>query len=275
MAWNGNNYSFQPFWRETLSASRIVQDKTTGASIRCLWLLCAQDNHSPHVQTSVPGYGFTTIAVSLDPDVTWNYVFGVVDQLTSITFPNVKKMLYLQFSPGTFSRCFQIDSWQLINQVLRLEDTIPGRNLGPRLREAATQEEQTALVQNLLEGSQNMPRSFYLQQLSQYIWRRVLECQGNIRVKELSEETGYSEQYLRMITKRQIGLPPKQLAEQVRFQYALRDLCKNPTAQFSAISDKYMYADQAHFCRMFKRFTGVCPTTFVNSLCPAKTGKKE
>ena len=56
-------------------------------------------------------------------------------------------------------------------------------------------------------------------QVQQLIWER----RGAVKIKELERENCYSARRLQEVMVQQIGIAPKQLCRQTRFQHALRD----------------------------------------------------
>lgn len=59
-----------------------------------------------------------------------------------------------------------------------------------------------------------------------------------------------------------VGLPPKQLAELVRFRAVCHHLQTTPTASLAAVAFKMGYYDAAHLSRVFHRYAGQPPSRY-------------
>ncbi|MBS5468830.1 MAG: AraC family transcriptional regulator [Clostridium sp.] len=92
-------------------------------------------------------------------------------------------------------------------------------------------------------------------QVQQLIWER----RGAVKIKDLERETFYSARRLQEVIVQQIGIAPKQLCRQTRFQHALRDALSMQKLCMAQEAYGLGYCDQAHYSREFKEFMGICP----------------
>lgn len=112
-------------------------------------------------------------------------------------------------------------------------------------------------------------REFFLErqganhELERYIRKRIYQCNGNITIKDLSKETGYSECYIRRVFGQLHGISPKVFEKFVRFHYVMEELNNKDNAmQLDEIALTYGYYDQAHMLKEFKKFTNVTPEAY-------------
>jgi AraC-like DNA-binding protein len=82
---------------------------------------------------------------------------------------------------------------------------------------------------------------------------------GNVRIGELARRLGVSESTLRRHFGA-LGMPPKRFAGVVRFRRAHAYLRTTPGATWADVVARFGYADQAHFVRDYRRFSGAPPT---------------
>ena len=82
--------------------------------------------------------------------------------------------------------------------------------------------------------------------------------------KDLEQETLYSARRLQEVVTRQVGIGPKQLCRQTRFQNALRLLTSLEAGIYTQAQAAQIlgYSDQAHYNREFKEFSDVSPCQF-------------
>ena len=86
---------------------------------------------------------------------------------------------------------------------------------------------------------------------------------GRITVRELAFAMATTERTLRRAFDRVVGVSPKTYAAIVRVNRVIGQLHHSPPENWQDIVDHFGYADQSHFGREFRRYTGVSPTTYL------------
>ena len=86
---------------------------------------------------------------------------------------------------------------------------------------------------------------------------------GAIRVDALAGTLAVSPSTLRRRF-RALGMPAKRIAEIVRFRQAHAFLHGSPGATFAEAALEFGFADQAHFARDYRRFSGTPPTKWLH-----------
>ena len=93
-----------------------------------------------------------------------------------------------------------------------------------------------------------------------YAWGRLAETAGRLRIGMLAAELGCSRKHLAEQFRDQLGLSPKAVARLLRFNRALR-LTERGLGG-AEVAFRCGYADQAHFVKEFRRFSGSTPGAF-------------
>ena len=91
----------------------------------------------------------------------------------------------------------------------------------------------------------------------------ILNSSGAISVKEITEKLNISERTLQRLFKFQAGISPGKFSKIIRFQASLEQLNKEEYLKLNQIAYENGFADQSHFIRMFKQYTGSTPSSFV------------
>jgi transcriptional regulator GlxA family with amidase domain len=90
----------------------------------------------------------------------------------------------------------------------------------------------------------------------------MLSLNGQLSVKELSEQLNISKRQLERKFSSIIGLSPKQLSKIIRLQATLKMLANHQFTSLTSVAYEGDYYDQAHFIKDFKEFTGLSPKKF-------------
>lgn len=86
---------------------------------------------------------------------------------------------------------------------------------------------------------------------------------GNLRLADLAETVGYSHKYIDKVFKLQTGETMKNYANKVRIEKAVKLIEEN---RMSEIIDLLGYYDQSHFITSFKRYKGMTPRQYKESI---------
>ena len=93
----------------------------------------------------------------------------------------------------------------------------------------------------------------------------ISDSHGQVKVKEVAQQTCYSERHLNRLFLTQIGMNIKNYARLTRFNYVLKHIQESPCS-FAALSQQAGYFDQAHFDKDFKAISGVSPKEYLNTM---------
>jgi AraC-like DNA-binding protein len=147
-----------------------------------------------------------------------------------------------------------------------LSGLVPGpssRELESRLAETRTLEQRAALVQafllTALERSVQRPHPLVAEAA-----RRILQHHGTERIAGLAQALGVADRHLERLFRSQVGVSPKRLAALAQFDWARARLAGGAGAAPAGGSRARLavdagYADQAHFIRGFRAFSGITP----------------
>lgn len=94
----------------------------------------------------------------------------------------------------------------------------------------------------------------------------ILKTNGNIKVREIRERLYITERTLERQFKKEIGVTPTQFAKIIQFHSSVKMLSEKDYINLTDISYKSGYADQSHFIRSFKKYTGKTPKEFERQL---------
>lgn len=95
-----------------------------------------------------------------------------------------------------------------------------------------------------------------------YCLSKIHATKGQVTLGDFPRELYISESTFERTFKQTVGISPKLYTRITRFQASLEQLRRHQFQQLSDIAFEQHYADQSHFIREFKAFTGIVPNYF-------------
>lgn len=105
-----------------------------------------------------------------------------------------------------------------------------------------------------------------------WAWRRMEACRGNLRMRDLADEIGWSGRHFALTFAAELGIAPKAAARHLRLQHVL-DLMARSTEGLAGIATAAGYSDQSHMTRDFASLAGCTPLAWRSADLPGLPGK--
>lgn len=217
-------------------------------------------------------YASETSPVAVDFRKSW--ISGMHQRWIVIEAQPQSSMMVIRFRPGGAWAFIRHDAEALTNAVYAFDDVvgIDATSLRDRVLAAPTAAEKFAAAEAwLLErAGDELP----LNPAAAWIASRLGRPLG-MRVRDLVEETGFTERHVLNLFRRWIGVSPKQYARISRFQVLLQTLATGvpmdpamraaalPSPDWARLAAETGYADQSHLSHEFQAFAGTTPGAYV------------
>ncbi|MGV3558899.1 helix-turn-helix domain-containing protein [Larkinella arboricola] len=171
----------------------------------------------------------------------------------------------VQFYPHALPELFSIPAINLANQSVDLAD-FSGRQqaaLAEQIGLAGSFAERVRIMTLFLESRlQNaIPQN---PAITSAIYQ-IRQTHGLINIRDLAQETAYSQRQFERLFKQQAGFSPKAYARIIRFESVIARYCQS-TKSLTELAHECGYFDQARFNHDFKTFTGYNPSQFFSYL---------
>jgi AraC-like DNA-binding protein len=193
-------------------------------------------------------YGQTLKPVSLD-------VFGAHKYVVVQLYPFASKYL-LNIDPKSLNDgCYD----------LLQADHVDARHYRGQLINAKEVEAQVEIISDLMRQLvkiNKVPKNDQVQEAISII----LEKNGQIKISEVMDWVCMTERTLERKFESYIGLSPKQFARIIQFQSSINRLTQLSYNSLLDIGLDSGFADQSHFIRTFKSYTGQTPSYYFNQL---------
>jgi AraC-like DNA-binding protein len=200
-------------------------------------------------------------------DVVLNYLdhgrvhFKLVGAMTSTKSVAVSKgqqFVGIRFRPGMASSFVQGNLSTLTDQTAPAQAWI-GKFTERIVRNivgCGDIQERLSLIQTLLK----MPREPSLVQIA---ITKLASTYGKTTIEEMCDISHLGERQFRRSCLLVSGLSPKQLSSILRFRRAYQLIDEGPSCCLADVAIEAGYFDQSHFCREFRRYAGIAPSTAV------------
>lgn len=94
----------------------------------------------------------------------------------------------------------------------------------------------------------------------------ILKSNGTMSIKELRDKLYVTERTLERHFLKEIGVTAKQFSRIIQFRSAMEQMTETDYVNLTEISHDNQFADQSHFIRTFKRYTGKTPKEFLKKI---------
>lgn len=164
------------------------------------------------------------------------------------------------FQPNALQSVFGLNAELLTNTCIDIDQMERKENyyLSEQLSET------TSITEKI-----NVLSSFLLSQISNnklsdnrvmdFAMTQIMQSDGSITLSDLQQKIQLSERSLERKFKESLGISPKLFSRICRFQSSLKQLQNKGYDKLSDIAFENNYADQSHFIRSFKEFSGFSP----------------
>jgi AraC-like DNA-binding protein len=107
-----------------------------------------------------------------------------------------------------------------------------------------------------------------------YACMLIAASQGNMPIKQLTQNMHISKRALEYQFQEQVGLSPKLYSRITRFSFLLTAIKNNKAVNWKELSFRHKFFDQAHLINEFKYFSGNSPTRLseINPILTADSG---
>ncbi|WP_261720426.1 helix-turn-helix transcriptional regulator [Streptomyces sp. FZ201] len=175
----------------------------------------------------------------------------------------------IELTPLGSRALFGMPAGELWNTSAELGDVVgaTGRELWERLQTGSGWRQRFAVCDTVL-GRLTGDRAPAPE--LRFAWETVVASRGEVSVRDLAEESGWSRQHLARRFRDEFGLSPKLAARVVRFERAQRMLRASPPfVSIAQVAAACGYYDQSHLTRDFVALAGCTPTELLAGDVPS------
>lgn len=210
--------------------------------------------------------GCIDILFNCDADKPFAEVCGSVLTPKKVLTGETARYFGVRFYPGFGYKYNDVKMEDIMNQQLPLNELLDASEMFEKIVTTTDFSSQVSIFSDhyrkfLHKASiKNNPVA-----LKKYLLDRILETKGQIRMKTLSIETGYSSRYINTKFTEFFGISPKIFCKIIRFQNVLNQLNNSDGTRSNLINiaNDAGYYDQAHMYKDFKEFADNPPGKYL------------
>ena len=167
-------------------------------------------------------------------------------------YPFVLKSFF-NLSPQSLNdNCYDLQQLEGIDMYTICEQLQPDKSVTQKI------EVITALLLQLLQ-TKKQSLDFKIKQVIE----RIIVAKGQEDITSMAASLHLNSRTLERRFRSQTGLSPKQFAKIIQFQSSLEQLTVSDFTKLSDIVYENGYADQSHFIKVFRAYTGKTPKAFL------------
>jgi AraC-like DNA-binding protein len=162
-----------------------------------------------------------------------------------------------------------VPAGELAGQVIELGDLLAGRSreLSERLLESDGWRARFEVLDEILV--RGLCERYAPDGAVVHAWNRLVRAGGEIDVKALAGDVGWSRRYLTERIRREVGLPPRQLNRVLRFERSRGLLSRPAYRTLTDVAAEAGYFDHAHMVHEWQRLAGCTPTEWLREELPS------
>ena len=190
---------------------------------------------------------------------------GVLKDYITIS-SSCEEMMVIVFKPGAGFPLIHKSASLFTNKVIQAEE-IFGNSILQLLNELKNSTNPETKFQEIEKWLrlQLKDDDFYTD-IIQHAIHEIENNYSEIKLKDISEKSGFSQKQFIQIFKKYVGITPKQLHRIKRFNEILVALENKDRISWASIAADCGYFDQAHFIKDFYSFSGLNPKQYINEI---------
>ena len=192
------------------------------------------------------------------------WISGMHKTFLSISAHQNSEMLVIQFKPAGGFPFFQLPIHQLNDRVISAE-VLFGNELNQlryQILSQTTSKQKFEMVEHWLLNRMEATKSS-IQELVNIV--HLLQKRPFDQHKEIIQSYSKTQKNLISQFKKYVGPTPKVLHRIFRFNEILQKIHLKKKLEWSQIAYQFGYADQSHFIKEFKEFSGLSPQEFIQA----------
>lgn len=194
------------------------------------------------------------------------YLCGAIDEIKKIYIDPGEYYVFIRFIPGTGYSL--IKNGKGANSISNMAVPIRGGVAGEEqmlsvLERDIQMQERAGLISKIVRVNLQKEPDKYL---IKYCTERIFRSNGNVKVEELADETGFTARHIGKLFEKCVGVSPKVYAQIIKLQTSMDRIINSGDKKLVEIAVDSGFFDHAHMNRMYKKLIGISSGEFKKTL---------
>ena len=189
------------------------------------------------------------------------FIYGQTIQPIELVIEGAYKLIIFQLYPFVLKNFFNVTTKDIKDGCYDLQQIENSTKIIEQLSQGLTLEKRVEILSTFLFEIFKAKKQYLDLQIIQAI-EIIIENEGQISIKEICNSIHITERTFERRFINEIGISAKQFSTIIQFQLSLQQLTLKDFTKLTDVVYKNGYADQSHFIKVFKAFTGKTPSKF-------------
>jgi AraC-like DNA-binding protein len=189
------------------------------------------------------------------------FLYGQTIKPIELVIQGYYKLIVFQFFPFVLNSFFDVTAKDINDGCYDLQQLENGIETIMQLSENSNSEKRVEILSSLLFNifqSKKESLDFQVRQAIQII----IDNNGQITIGQICNQLHLTERTFERRFIKEVGISAKQFSNIIQFQLSLEQLTLKDFTKLTDIVYKNGYADQSHFIKVFRAYTGKTPKAF-------------
>ena len=189
------------------------------------------------------------------------FLYGQTIKPIELVIEGTYKLIIFQLYPFVLKSFFNVTAKDINDGCYDLQQIENGNKIIQQLTQNTKLEKRIENLSSLLLNIFKTKRETLDLQIRQTI-QTIIDNKGQISIKEICNKVHITERTFERRFVKEVGISAKQFSTIIQFQLSLQQLTLKDFTKLTDIVYCNGYADQSHFIKVFKAFTGKTPKAF-------------
>lgn len=208
----------------------------------------------------------TSKATSKNKNVNHLTLYGQTIKPSELSITDDFTLIAYFLYPNALTSLFGIDARELTDGCMELTFFKQAKtyNLQEQLLNTPMLNFRLDLLNNFIKKLAD--NAISIDSKTEFATKIINKSKGQISLQNIQHELGVTERTLQRLFDTNVGISPKMYSRVCQFQSAFQKINQYQFSKLSDIAYEYEFADQSHFTRVFKEFTNLTPTVYLQNL---------
>ncbi len=189
------------------------------------------------------------------------FLYGQTIKPIELVIQGAYKLIIFQLYPFVLKSFFNVTARAINDDCYDLQLLENGDHTIQRLVEASTGEKRIEILTTLLFDNFQAKKETLDFQIRQAI-QIIIDNKGQITIGQICNKINITERTFERRFLKEVGISAKQFSIIIQFQHSLEQLTLKDFTKLTDVVYRNGYADQSHFIKVFKAYTGKTPKAF-------------